>query len=157
MLTVREGMMRNVYSVAGTIADRADWQLSNLSLQKLVYLAQMMHLGETGRPMFPEDFQAWDYGPVVPALYHDLKMFGATPVARYSRLRVIDDPLPVEDSIIDQMVEIGKTAKPSQLVQFTHWKDGAWAKTYQAHVKNLTIPKSLIKEEYDARVRKAAA
>jgi uncharacterized phage-associated protein len=60
-------------------ADDAD--LSNLKLQKLLYYAQGHHLADEGRPLFREDIQAWSHGPVVPAVYHSLKNFGAGPVS----------------------------------------------------------------------------
>lgn len=145
--------MRDVLTVAGSIAEKSGWTLSNLSLQKLVYLAQLLHLGETGTPFFPEDFEAWDYGPVVPNLYHDLKMFGAGAVAPYSSLRPARDLASKEAQIVNSMANLGSTAKPGQLVSMTHWKDGAWAKVYSKHIRGLTIPKSLIRAEYDARAR----
>lgn len=145
--------MRDVLTVAGSIADRSNWTLSNLSLQKLAYLAQLLHLGETGAPFFPEDFEAWDYGPVVPSLYHDLKMFGAGPVAPYCSLRPSHNLTPKEEQIVTDMVNLGAKAKPGQLVSLTHWRDGAWAKVYAKHIRGLIIPKSLIKAEYDARVK----
>lgn len=148
--------MHDIYQVAGTIADRSGWDLSNLSLQKLTYIAQMMHLGETGTPLFADDFEAWDYGPVVPRLYHDLKMFGSDPVAPYSRLRSVSELAPNEATIVDQVVELGKQKRPGQLVAITHWDQGAWAKVYAKHRRGLVIPKALIKSEYDSRVQTAA-
>ena len=40
-----------------------------MKLQKLAFYAQVQHLVTTGAPLFPEDFQAWRGGPVVPELY----------------------------------------------------------------------------------------
>lgn len=41
---------------------------SPMKLQKLCYYAQGYFLAESGE-LFPEDFQAWQHGPVIPELY----------------------------------------------------------------------------------------
>lgn len=148
--------MYSVSQVAGTIAERSGWTFSNLALQKLTFLAQMLHLGKTETPFFPEDFEAWDYGPVVPSLYRDLRMFGAGAVAPFSALDPIAKLTEDESAMIEEIVELGLARRPGQLVAITHWKNGAWAKCYSKHIKNLLIPKSLIKAEYDERVKLAA-
>jgi len=51
--------------------------LSNLKLQKLVYYAQGLHLAIFGDPLFKEKIKAWQYGPVIPELYHLYKECGA--------------------------------------------------------------------------------
>ena len=55
--------------------------MTNLKLQKLVYYAQGFHLAIHGRPLFAERICAWEYGPVVPVLYHALKGRGADPIS----------------------------------------------------------------------------
>lgn len=52
--------------------------LSNLKLQKLVYYAQGLHLAIYDKPLFNEAIEAWQYGPVVPDLYHYYKAHGAS-------------------------------------------------------------------------------
>lgn len=54
--------------------------VSNLKLQKLVYYAQAWHLALYDRPLFPEEFEAWVHGPVIPALYEQYKSFGWRPI-----------------------------------------------------------------------------
>ena len=45
-------------------------EVSTMKLQKICYFVQGWHLViNNGRPMFDEDFHAWKYGPVSPALY----------------------------------------------------------------------------------------
>ena len=116
----------------------------------------MLHLGETGLPMFPEDFEAWDYGPVVPSLYHDLKMFGGGPVAPYSSLRPVRNLDDKVGDAVNQVVALGRTRTPGNLVSMTHWPKGAWSQVYKRHVKGLTIPKLLIRSEFNQRVKDAA-
>jgi uncharacterized phage-associated protein len=51
--------------------------IDNLKLQKLLYYSQAVHLVLHDKlALFPEDIEAWDYGPVVPAVYHEYKPFG---------------------------------------------------------------------------------
>jgi len=45
---------------------------SPMKLQKLCYYAQGYALAE-GQPLFGDDFQAWQHGPVVPDLYQEYK------------------------------------------------------------------------------------
>ncbi|MDB9308928.1 DUF4065 domain-containing protein [Aphanizomenon sp. CS-733/32] len=37
--------------------------------QKLLYYAQSLHLAMYDEPLFPEEIQAWRYGPVCPPAY----------------------------------------------------------------------------------------
>lgn len=48
------------------LAHRRGEAVSNLKLQKLLYYAQAWHLARFDRPLFPERFQAWMSGPVIP-------------------------------------------------------------------------------------------
>ena len=61
-------MARSVVDVAAYILERTD-TITTMKLQKLAFYAQVQHLVTTGAPLFPEDFQAWRGGPVVPELY----------------------------------------------------------------------------------------
>lgn len=38
-------------------------------LQKLLYYSQGFSLTMTGKPLFEEDFEVWQMGPVIPALF----------------------------------------------------------------------------------------
>jgi uncharacterized phage-associated protein len=62
---------------AQRIADYILWSshelgsfISNLKLQKMLYYVQAWHLAIFRRPLFPEKFEAWIHGPVIPELYH---------------------------------------------------------------------------------------
>ena len=43
--------------------------MSAMRLQKLVYYVQAWHLIKHDKPMFPENIEAWSYGPIVRELY----------------------------------------------------------------------------------------
>ncbi|HET7462807.1 MAG TPA: type II toxin-antitoxin system antitoxin SocA domain-containing protein [Longimicrobium sp.] len=46
-----------------------------------MYYAQAWHLGRYGERLFPEKFQAWSTGPVIPALYWKYKPWGIRHIA----------------------------------------------------------------------------
>lgn len=72
-----------IEAVANTILDEAEGReilLSPMKLQKLMYLAHGYYIAVTGQPLTDEDFEAWQYGPVSPTIYHEFKDFGASPI-----------------------------------------------------------------------------
>jgi uncharacterized phage-associated protein len=50
--------------------------ISNLKLQKLLYYCQGTSYNRFGLPLFDEDLEAWQYGPVVPSIYKNFSHFG---------------------------------------------------------------------------------
>lgn len=53
-----------------------DDSIDNLKINKILYFAQGRALAKLGFPLFDDEFEAWDYGPVVPAVYHAYKCCG---------------------------------------------------------------------------------
>lgn len=55
--------------------------LTNLKLQKLLYYAQgaYMHCNN-GEPLFSEEIEAWQHGPVVPEVYQAFKQYGSNDI-----------------------------------------------------------------------------
>jgi len=139
----------SVLSAAKRLAARSDWSLSNLELQKILYLAHMFYLGRTGgEPLVPGHFEAWDYGPVHPDLYHRAKVFGSSPVKN-----IFHDVSNLSDSsgearILDEALENLGRAGPGRLVNATHRKGGAWDKVYIPGRHRIIIPNDGILREY---------
>lgn len=136
-----------VLSAAQWLAHRSGWSLSNLELQKLIYIAHMFHLGRTGEPLVTGQFEAWDYGPVHPALYHRVKVFGSDPVGNIFN-DVPDVPKGPERDILNEAYDELGAAGPGVLVNATHRKGGAWATNYVPGAKGLIIPNTDILAEY---------
>ena len=143
-------MAISVTCAAKRMCERSGWSISNLALQKILYLAHMYHLGEHNAPLISGHFEAWDYGPVQPIIYHKLKIFGASPVRNIFRsVRDIEDGS--EREMLDAAVEQLANAALGKLVTLTHWEKGAWAKNYIPGVRSIEIPDEDIKQEYDDR------
>lgn len=155
-------MTISVFDAAKRLCEKSGWSLTNLELQKLIYLAHMFHLGEHGEPLIKERFEAWDYGPVQPDLYHHIKVYGSSKVkSMFHRGNNIDDDR-TEATILDKVCKQLSSKSASWLVAVTHWQDGAWAKHYNSKsfseiIPNVDILQEYINREKNAAVRKQAS
>jgi uncharacterized phage-associated protein len=149
-------MSARLDSVAKYICERGRWRVTNLQLQKIIYMIQMDYLGKTGQRLVEADFEAWDYGPVEPALYRKVRMFGSDPVRDVfmdaRRFKEDDERRKEIDFACDRLLKM----KPGQLVDISHWDEGAWAKNYVPRVRGIKIPDADIIEEYRKRVKSTA-
>lgn len=82
--------------------------ISNLKLQKLLYYAQAWHLAIYKHPLFPEKFQAWVHGPVIPELYHTYKVFGSKPIEAESvaKLQCDQEIQDFLDELVDEYFDL---------------------------------------------------
>ena len=46
---------------------------THMKLQKLLYYMQGFHVGKTYSPLFPEDIEAWQYGPVIRSVWYEFR------------------------------------------------------------------------------------
>lgn len=47
--------------------------LTPMKLQKLIFFAHGWHLALAGEPLIADQVEAWQFGPVVPSIYHEFK------------------------------------------------------------------------------------
>lgn len=95
-------------------------EVSNLKLQKLLYYAQAWHLGLYGTPLFPEKFQAWASGPVIPEFFWRWKEFGIGPVPHAAMVP------PMTPATAEFLDEVATAYMPYDVWQL-HWKTRAEA------------------------------
>lgn len=140
-------------SAAKALCEMRGWSVSNLELQKILYIAHMVYLGQQHAPLIHEQFEAWDYGPVIPDLYHRAKSFGSGPVRNVFHW-VPDVPIVgPEYAALREASEATKGLSPGQLVAITHWDKGAWADYYRPGARGVKIPNARIEKEYEDRVK----
>ena len=113
---------------------RGHTAISNLSLNKLVYLAQVESLKtRNGMPLFDDRIEAWDYGPVEPVVYHMFKQFGRDPVSIPSDYPISSIQVPdYATRIVDSVLERYGSLSAFDLVNITHREGGAWKNVYVA-------------------------
>lgn len=139
-------MSVSVLTAGKRLGERAGWTLTNLQMQKMVYLAHMFYMGKYQEPLVSGEFQAWDLGPVHPILYRRLKKYGSDKVPALEFRDIIsmldDEP---GCTYLDAAV---RELSRKNLVAMTHWSGGAWRKNYQPYVRNIAISNADIMEEY---------
>lgn len=136
--------------------------LTNLDVQKLVYLLHGKFLKMTGRPLVSGEFAAWQYGPVHPVLYDAFKVHQDGPIdapaKRFDPVRRQYCPLteladPEVDDLLDATLP-GLLAVPTYaLVQITHAEGTPWSKTMAAAETRtnvgMVIPNALIASDFE--------
>lgn len=145
-------MAARLDSVAKYVCEKAGWKATNLQLQKILYLAQMLYMGRNdGKRLIDTDFEAWTYGPVSSDLYSKIRMYGASPVKNmFFNARRFDAGDP-RKAILDEVCDVTLRMSPGQLVDLTHWEKGAWAKHYKPGIRFIRIPDADILQEYHDR------
>lgn len=148
-------MSVDVFVAAKTLGECCKWRVSNLKMQKLLYLANLDYMGkEEGERLIDSPFEAWDYGPVQPSLYYKLRRFGARNVRD---IFFGEDCLTSDDKEFDVLSRMSKLwhTDSGVLVRFTHGNGGGWEKVYEPGVRSRIIPDEFIMEEYKHMMSKA--
>ena len=114
--------------------------ISNLQLQKILYYVQKAFL-QSGGIAFDDDIEAWQFGPVVRAVYDRYCGFGSLPLKLDYTVS-----LGIDTQEIDRIIVEKRSKKPWDLVEETHAPGKAWSRIYRDGIGNKTvIPKDVIK------------
>lgn len=136
-------MYYSALNVAEYIIQRCNDQgklISNLKLQKILYFVQAEFLVAIGDVCFKDEIVAWDFGPVVPCVYHRYKVYGSASIPclyDYDQYRISNADLQIMNGIIDECARLSA----SQLVDITH-SQTPWQDAYRSFNKIIT-PESI--------------
>lgn len=115
--------------------------ISNLQLQKILYYIQKDFLC-CESVAFTEDFEAWQFGPVIREVYNLYCGFGATPITMKFNISLSQDYI----EIINPIIEEKREKEFWILAEEINNQEKAWAKIYNNGLGNHDIiPKKLIK------------
>ena len=128
--------------------------LTPMQLLKLVYISHGWQLGLYGRPLVDEPVEAWQYGPVVPSVYHRYKRFGS------SFIRLIPDEFPsgFEPSEVSTMTQVFKGyggRSGISLSSLTHEPGTPWSSTVVQSGIGAVISNDLIEDYYRRHAARA--
>lgn len=146
-------MTQSPFAAAHYLGHLSSWSLSSLTIQKLLFVAQMCQLGRDGKRLITGCFHATDYGPLHPELHNKLKIFGADPVKDIFNGERLQD----EDArtLVRMTYDKLCSCTPGQLVAITHAAGGAWERNYLPRASGVPIPDSHMIAEYESRMEKA--
>lgn len=139
--------------------------ISNLKLQKMLYFVQSDFLVNTfsQEPCFKERIEAWDFGPVVPDVYHEYKKYGAANIPSIKeymdfsdgiwngrKVKFNKDIISYEDQKrINMIADTCAQYTATQLVEITH-NQTPWQNAYQ-QCRNDEIRPEAIKDYFFKR------
>ena len=66
-------------------------RIDPMKLQKLVYISHGWNLAIHGKPLISDPIQAWQYGPVIPVLYHEFKNSGRSWITDHATDVIVDE------------------------------------------------------------------
>lgn len=150
-------------AIANFILDRCDEQgrrISHLALQKLVFFCHVWSLVQKGQPLVRHQFEAWEYGPVLPYLYRDFREFERDPIT--TRARSLNPNTGTRDVVegkfddetkkmLTKVVNFYSRLSATDLVKISHVKGGPWDQIWNHSGKvnpGMRIPNELIAEFY---------
>jgi uncharacterized phage-associated protein len=129
--------------------------VTQMKLQKLVYFAQGVHLAKYHKPLINETFQAWMYGPVIPEIYQNFKLYGSRPITdtvEFTPSPAYTPPTKLNAEALDTINytwEVLKDFSAMSLSNWTHQADGPWSKVYIPDAKDTPISNNDIKQYFE--------
>jgi len=144
-------MSESAIYLSGEILKRAKEKgisISNMALQKLLFIANGAYLAKTGEPLIKEPVEVWGYGPVIKSVYHEFKGYGNSEIRQLPMLYSLTPTKSlneVANQAIDFALKIGEQLNAIQLSNWTHLPDSPWSK---AKKENQDIIPNEYMEEY---------
>jgi len=106
--------------------------LSNMQLQKLVYIANGFCLALLNKPLYYEETYAWTYGPLIKPLYSSLMSYGSSQVTSPIPTNIYEDKIDSnEEKIIDYVWSKYGDMTAYKLSDLTHQAGTPWEITWK--------------------------
>lgn len=151
------------------LAERDGTHLTPMKLQKLVYFAHGWSLAIDDTPLIRDTVEAWQFGPVIPTLYHEFKRFGSGDITGralrpympdHNSVRFIEETVTdtKTQELLDQVWSVYGKYTGIQLSNLTHASGTPWEKIYSGAKgrKNVDIPDLVIKEYFTELLHESA-
>ena len=134
--------------IANYFLNKENHDITNVKLNKLLYISFGWFAAYHKLFLFEEKIEAWKFGPVIPSIYHQFKIYGKNRIDSKAVTNYKDIPLEPDirtsrfnerDMVIDVLEEIWilyghKTA--SELIEITYSPESPWSQTYYKQFKN---------------------
>jgi uncharacterized phage-associated protein len=127
-------MVYSVITIANKFIDLAKNEpLTNMQLQKMVYIAHGFSLALRDTKLYYEYTRAWNFGPVVPELYEKLREHDSNQVKNKISSSPEEEIDKDSSEIIEEVYKNYKQYSGPQLSGLTHQKNTPWSKTWESN------------------------
>ena len=134
---------------------RRDVQTTPMHIIKLVYLSHGWMLGLYDTPLLWEPVEAWQYGPVVPSVYHLYKGWGGAPITAVPVDRSADLS-ERQREVIEEVEQAYHEYTALQLSNITHKPGSPWDSVCRQSGVGAIIPNEVLREYYRRLAEQAA-
>ena len=116
--------------------------ISNLKLQKLLYFVQAEFLVNKGKPCFSDPIEAWDFGPVVPTVYHKYLVYGSAsiPYVEDNNLIIFSKN---DKQLMNSVLDEASNYSAAYLTKLT-LNQLPWTETYNSYKHNLIVTENIL-------------
>src|SRR5262245_10933880 len=118
--------------------------LTNIQLQKLVYIAHGWALA-LDHGLIYEPVEAWQWGPVIQSLYHNLSQYGSGEVTSFIPTSGARKISPSDDALLESVWKSYGRMSEFTLSTITHRKNTPWSRTMKDFGLRSVIPESYIR------------
>ena len=155
---------RQIANLFLEVAEAHGIRLTNMSINKLVFFAHAHYLSERSMSLVHNPLEAWDHGPVAPALYEQFKQFGAAPVT--TRATILDvvsgirrvaatDIAERDRAFVLEVFETYGRLDAFTLSNLSHENGGPWHRARQAFETSANFGKRISNEVIQETFRNA--
>src|SRR5205085_3233952 len=130
------------------LAKRDGVSITNMQLQKLVYIAHGWSLALLSRGLIQDRVEAWQWGPVIPSLYRNLSRYGAGEVDSTIPMLGEQNLKPEEQALVESVWKSYNQMSAFTLSTITHQENTPWNRTVKESGLRSVIPEGYITEYY---------
>ena len=127
--------------------DDLDYKMTNMQLNRLLYIAQLYYMHDhDGKPLFSDDIEAWEHGPVIYSIYKKYQNFENN-VIDYLNSGYDENEIDnkTSDFLIELYVSISKYRNSylRDVIQHCSWRK------YYCEGNRIILPKSAIEKDFE--------
>ena len=126
-----------------TYANQHHYAITNLRLQKLLYLVYKEYLQQYNQQLFQDKIYAWEFGPSVKTVYKEFEHGSIFIQNTFNNLQNFDNEL---IQLMNNIMEKYSEYPIDRLIYLLTSSKTAWAKVYNPS-KEIEITSDLIKKE----------
>lgn len=144
--------MYNCFDIAEKLIELSKKDINPMTpmkLLKLTYIAHGYYLAFTDKPLFSNRIEAWRYGPVIPELYHIIKLNDYSFVKGHVSVKKIAKD---DNDFLEAIYGAYGKFDGGQLSSKTHENGTPWHQVYTGEWCDKEISNDVIKDYYKKKI-----